>query len=210
MDKEKETFETWNRIASVYEDKFMDMDLYNDSYDHFSHAIAKENARILDAGCGPGNIVKYLFSKNPNYDILGIDMAPNMIELAKQNNPSASFAVMDSRDIGKLESTFDGIIAGFCLPYLSQAESQEFITHAYNLLNKQGVLYMSFVEGNPKQSDFKSGGGGRVFFYYHQLDDLKNALNQTGFSEIETTKVPFRTSETKFDIHTILIARKVT
>lgn len=33
MDKYKETFETWNNVASMYHDKFMDLDLYNDTYD---------------------------------------------------------------------------------------------------------------------------------------------------------------------------------
>lgn len=29
----QETFETWNKIAGLYEEKFMDLDLYNQSYD---------------------------------------------------------------------------------------------------------------------------------------------------------------------------------
>ncbi len=209
MDKEKETFETWNNIASVYEDKFMDLDLYNETYDHFCNTLTKQIAKILDVGCGPGNIIKYLISKNPDYDIFGIDIAPNMIELAEKNNPSASFAVMDTRDIGKLEPNFNGIIAGFCLPYLSQSESQDFMANAFNLLDKQGVLYISFVEGNPQQSDFKTGGGGRVYFYYHQLDELKKTLVETGFSEIAVFKVNYKTSDTTFDVHTIVTARKV-
>jgi hypothetical protein len=31
MDRYKETFETWNKVASLYQDKFMELDLYNDS-----------------------------------------------------------------------------------------------------------------------------------------------------------------------------------
>lgn len=29
----KETFEIWNKVASLYQEKFMNLDLYNDSYD---------------------------------------------------------------------------------------------------------------------------------------------------------------------------------
>ena len=96
MDNYKETFETWNKLASLYQDWFMDLDLYNDTYDFICNSITKENAKILDIGCGPGNITKYLLSKRPDFDIYGIDIAPNMIELAEKNNPAASFAVMDS------------------------------------------------------------------------------------------------------------------
>ena len=54
----KENHETWNKIAQEYEDKFLGIDLYNDSYDGFCTLIQKENASILEIGCGPGNITQ--------------------------------------------------------------------------------------------------------------------------------------------------------
>ena len=208
MDKYKETFDTWNNIASIYQDKFMDMVLYNDTYDLICKAVAKEKAKLLEIGCGPGNITKYLLSKRPDFDVFGIDIAPNMIELAKKNNPTASFAVMDSREINRLNEKYDGVISGFCSPYLSPTENNKFISNAYDLLNEDGLIYLSFVEGDPDKSDFKVGGGGRVFFQFHRLDDLTTQLIKTKFVDIEVFKVKFKTSETTFDIHTILIAKK--
>ena len=84
MDRNKETFDTWNNIASLNQDKFMNLDLYNDTYDFICKAIATPNAKLLEIGCGPGNITKYLLSQRPDFDIFGIDIAPNMIELAKK------------------------------------------------------------------------------------------------------------------------------
>jgi len=208
MDNYKETFDTWNNIASLYQDKFMNVNLYNDTYDFICTAIDKPKAKLLEIGCGPGNITKYLLSKRPDFDVFGIDIAPNMIELAKQNNPTAHFAVMDSRHIHTLETHYDGIIGGFCLPYLSQTEGEELISNAYNLLNDKGLLYLSFVEGDPDKSDFKVGSGGRVYFYYHTLNDIISQLNRFQFEEINTFKVKYKTSETEFDIHTIVTARK--
>ncbi|MHA6247706.1 class I SAM-dependent DNA methyltransferase [Pontibacter sp. CAU 1760] len=209
MDRYLETFATWNNIASLYQAKFMNLSLYDGTYDYICNAIAKPNAKLLDIGCGPGNITKYLLSKRPDFDIFGIDMAPNMVELARLNNPAAHFAVMDSRQIAKLGATYDGIICGFCLPYLSQSESATLITNTYNLLNGNGLLYISFVEGDPNTSGFKEGSGGRVYFYYHDLDGLKAQLSKNRFSEIETFTVRYKTSETGFEMHTILIAKKL-
>lgn len=209
MDKYEETFETWNNIASVYQDKFMGMDLYNETYDYICNNLTKPNAKLLEIGCGPGNITKYLLSERPDFDIFGIDIAPNMIELARKNNPVADFAVMDSRQIGSLKARYDGIIAGFCLPYLSDAESRKLIADSYNLLNENGIIYLSFVDGDPGQSGFKAGSAGRVFFYFHKLNNLKKQLISTKFDEIKTFKVPFRKTETEFDIHTILVAKKI-
>lgn len=208
MDRYKETFETWNNIASIYQDKFMKLDLYNDTYDYICNSISKWKAKLLEIGCGPGNITKYLLSQRPGFDIFGIDIAPNMIALAKLNNPTAHFSVMDSRQINKLDTKYDGIIGGFCLPYLSPAETNELISNSYDLLNDNGLLYLSFVEGDPNKSDFKVGGGGRVYFHFYNLDDLKAQLIRTKFDEIKTFKVKYKTSETEFDIHTILTAKK--
>lgn len=81
------TFTTWNKIAETYEKKFMDLDLYNDSYDLFCANIIKQNPNVLEIGCGPGNITRYLLSKRPDLTIEGLDIAPNMIELAKKIIP---------------------------------------------------------------------------------------------------------------------------
>lgn len=206
MDKYQETFETWNKIAKIYEDKFMDMDLYNESYDFICKNINTENASLLEIGCGPGNITKYLLNKRPDFKILGIDVAPKMIELARKNNPTAKFEVMDARAIGQINGSFDGIIAGFYLPYLSVAECNEFISNASKLLRAKGLIYLSFVEGEPEASEFKTNHeGDRVYFQYHELAEVETQLQANGFGDIQVSKVAFK----KPDIHTIVIARKI-
>ena len=186
----------------------MDLDLYNHTYDFICNAITKPHAKLLDVGCGPGNITKYLLSKRPDFNIFGIDMAPNMIALARENNPSASFTVMDIRQIRSLATTYDGIICGFCLPYLSPEEAHELISNTYELLNNNGLIYLSFVEGDPARSGYKTGSGGRVYFHYHTLTDLKAQLTNAHFIGIETFNVNYKISENEFEVHTILVGRK--
>jgi len=209
MDRYTETFETWNKIAALYQDKFMDLDLYNDTYDYICSSLDKANPKILEIGCGPGNITKYLLSKRPDFDVFGIDIAPNMIELASKSNPTASFAVMDSRQIDQIKTKYDGIICGFCLPYLSPSDSQKLISDCYNLLNKNGLIYMSFVEDAPSKSGFQVGSSGdRIYFYFYTLDDLKTQFVSNQFEELQIFKVEYKKSETEIDIHTILTAKK--
>ena len=84
MDRYKETFETWNKVASLYQEKFMKLDFYNETYNFICNSIIKDSAKLLEIGCGPGNITKYLLTQRPDFNIYGIDIAPNMIELAKK------------------------------------------------------------------------------------------------------------------------------
>jgi hypothetical protein len=41
-----------------------------------------------------------------------------MIQLAEQNNPTATFKVLDALKIHELNDLFDAIIVGFCCPIL--------------------------------------------------------------------------------------------
>lgn len=209
MDRYTETFETWNKLATLFEDQFMDLDLYHATYDVFCSLMTKP--KLLEIGCGPGNITKYLLSKRPDFNVFGIDVAPNMIELAIKNNPTAGFAIMDCRQISGLESKFDGIVCGFCLPYLSHSDCEKFMADCSLLLNDNGHLYLSFVEGDPGRSGFQIGSGGdRVYFYYYKLDWLTDQLLKNKFNQIQVFTVQYQRAEGKTEMHTILIAQKKT
>lgn len=142
MNPHQETLNTWNKVAQLYQEKFMDLEMYNESYALFCHAIEISKASILEIGCGPGNITKQLLKLRNNFSIYGIDFSETMIALAQKNNPTAQFEVMDARNILKLNKTYDGIIVGFCLPYLTGEESIQLISDASTLLNKNGILYL--------------------------------------------------------------------
>ena len=208
MDKYKTTFESWNKVASLYEEHFMDLDLYNDTYDAFCEAIVKHNPKILEIGCGPGNITKYMLSKRPDFDLVGIDIAPNMVELAKKNNPKAIFRVMDSRNIEEFKTEFEGIICGFCIPYLSKSDCSKLIMDTKNLLSEKGILYLSFMEGDYEQSGYQSGSSGdKVYFYYHDLENIKTELSEKGFEIMNISHKDYTRKDGTYEIHTILIAR---
>ena len=210
MSHYKETFETWNKIASLYEDKFMHLDLYNESYDAVCTNIEKENAAVLEIGCGPGNITKYLLSKRPDLSILGIDIAPNMIELARKNNPSARFKVMDSREISKLTTNYDAIVCGFCIPYLSPKDCEQLISDCANLLTENGLLYLSFVEGDLSNSGFQIGSSGdRIYFHFHELNHVESQLGKNKLQPLKMFRLEYKNSNNELDTHTVLIAEKL-
>lgn len=210
MDQYQETFETWDKIAAKYEDKFMYLDIYNKTYNRFCETLSSGHATLLEIGCGPGNITNYILSKMPGCHITGIDVAPNMIVLAQKNNPAASFKVMDCRQIDELERAFDGIICGFCLPYLSEADCVALIGHCAAMLTGGGVLYLSFVEGDPADSGFQAGStGSRVYFYYHSLVAIEKLLSENGFEMADVSRISYEKGDRRMEVHTVLIAKKV-
>lgn len=209
MNRYIETQESWNNAATWYEDTFMHFGLYNDSYVAFCNQIHTEKATILDVGCGPGNITQFLTSVRPIWKIHGIDTAKRMIELAQKNNPRATFSTVDARNIASLKTKYDGIIAGFCLPYLSENDSKKFITDCYQSLTENGILYISFVEGKPEESGLRiNSKGDKMYFHYYQQAKMKQWLETIKFTILKIYTYNYHKSEHITEIHTIFIVKK--
>jgi 2-polyprenyl-3-methyl-5-hydroxy-6-metoxy-1,4-benzoquinol methylase len=209
MDKYQETFQTWNKVAKVYQEKFMDLDLYNDSYSAFLDLVTKTNASILEIGCGPGNITKYLLTNKADLKIMGIDISENMIELAKKNNPKAEFEIMDCREIDHLNKKFDAIICGFCIPYLSNNDCNKLISDCKNLLHDSGILYLSFVGGNYENSGYITGSSGdRTYFYYHDPTSLEKTIKSNQFETKRLIEKKYMKGDGTKEVHTIFILKK--
>lgn len=209
MDKTKEAIEVFNNAADWYNEKFSALDLYDDTYDILLSLIGKPNAKVLELGCGPGNITRYLLNKRPDLKILATDLAPNMLKVAKQINPSAEFELLDCRDVWKLKSGFDAIVIGFCMPYLGKEECETLIKDCSEKLNENGVLYFSVIEGEHSRSayEYSSDGKNKCFVNYHEESYLQSALNENKL----TISAVFRKSYSKgseVQTHLILIAQR--
>jgi ubiquinone/menaquinone biosynthesis C-methylase UbiE len=212
IDKTKMAVDVFNKAASEYENKFMDVSLYHDSFDLFCNAISKKNASILELACGPGNITQYLLTKRPDFKILGTDLAPNMIALAKKNNPTAEFQLMDCRDIDQLDNSYDAIVCGFCLPYLSREVSEKLIADASKIIASNGIFYISTMEETvDNQSGLKSSSSGeyQTYMYYHRADYLLEALENNQFKIISFERQDYPTTDGTKTVDLLIIAEKI-
>lgn len=192
FEKNKKAVGIFNKLADVYQTKFMDVSMYSDTFDFFCNSIPKKQAKVLDLGCGPGNITKFLLEKRPDLKILGVDLAPNMIELAKENNPTAEFKVHDGRDVESLDSSFDGIVCGFLLPYLNKEETLKLLTDSVARLKENGILYLSTMEGVYDQSRWKKGSSGdEIFMHFHEHDYLVAHLKSLNCSILSVERYEY-------------------
>lgn len=209
MDKNENAVNIFNKMAQVYQDKFMDVNLYADTLDLFCNSIKTQDAEVLELACGPGNITKYLLNKRPDFKLLGTDLAPNMIELAKINNPTAQFELMDCRAISKSNKTYDAIMCGFCLPYLSKEEAIQLIRDTAKILKPKGLLYISTMEDDYSKSAFKKGSGGdEIFMHYHEGDYLTQAIQENDLKILKLKRQEYPTQDNTQTIDLIIIAEK--
>lgn len=197
-------------MAAVYEERFMDLTLYNDTYDEFCRHVSQPDPMILEIGCGPGNISRYILSRRRDFKLFGIDLAPNMVQLAMKNNPSAEFGIMDCRNIRSIEKKFNGIICGFCMPYLSIEECTKLILDCADLLEKDGILYFSVIEGKYEDSAFEysSDGKDRTFVHYYSEEDFLPVLKASGFEVLNRDRKEYAKRDGAQSFHLIFIVRK--
>lgn len=223
---EEETIRSWNEWATLYNDKFMDLSIYDESYHNFLLQIAsfhgnESSISLLDIGCGPGVIARYVLTPAnlqkcclslSTLSFTGIDAAPKMIELAKTNFPQAQWLSINSRALKDHFNSpqFHSVFLGFCIPYISEKDIHSLITDISSILYAKGLLYISFVEGDQSSSGFKSNAKGeRVMFYYYPEEVIAQILSDQDFRIHDKLLVNFhRPGGSADERHIIFIAEK--
>lgn len=174
----------FDRHAERYRDKFMDVGIYDRFYRELCARLpADRPPRVLDAPCGPGNVARFVLNARPDAELLGIDLAPRMIEIARAEVPGARFAVGDCRAIGALPGTFDAIVNAFGLPYLTPDEADAFFAAAAARLVPGGLLFISTMTAEPARAGWETTANGeaRLWMTYHGAGPLLARIAAHGF-----------------------------
>lgn len=176
--------QAFDTLADTYQAQFMDLDLYDDTYRAFCDRLAP-GARVLDAACGPGNVARFVLAYRPDLNLLGLDLAPRMVALAREAVPAAQFIVHDCRQLQALQRHFDGIVCAFGLPYLTPQEVKDWLLCAADVLEPGGMLYFSTLLG-PADAGGRQrcSTGASVYLHYHAEADLQAALQRAGFATV--------------------------
>lgn len=112
----------------------------------------KETPKILDLGCGTGNITQKIMEKFPNAQVTCLDLSENMIEIAKNKLSSYENIEYIIGDFTKTEMTekYDAIVSSLALHHIpNDKEKQDMYKAIYEALNINGVFYNAdVIQGN--------------------------------------------------------------
>ena len=159
---------------------------------------------LLDVGTGSGCIAIALKKAHPEWQVTGIDISPETIEIAKQNaarnNVSVNFQVADIFS-DEIEETFTFHLSPFTLivsnpPYICESEKKDMRP---NVLNYEPHTALFVPDDDPLRfyrriaslfSPFRGTEGAYLFFEINEsyASELSAMLDGLGYSDIQITK----------------------
>jgi len=74
--------------------------------------------RVVDLGCGPGNLTALLADRWPDAEILGLDSSPEMVAAARMAEPRVSFDVADLRAWAPPAGSVDVLVSNATLQWV--------------------------------------------------------------------------------------------
>ena len=198
--------DTYNEIAQEYEKEFGND--YSDTpyIDIFLNYL--DGKKVLDIGCGVGNLTKYILDKGFNVD--GIDLSEEMLNIAKSKYDDINFLQMNMKDI-ILDKKYDGIMLAYSLFHLTKQEVLEVLPKYYSLLNNNGKMLLILQSGKGEQViDEPLKNGLKMFINYYSLEEIREVLEDNKFKILYTD---LKKPESEFELGNekiIIICERIT
>ena len=141
----------FNNEAENFDEKIRkNIPRYDEMLEALINAIAtdKTNPKILDLGCGTGNITSKVLEKFPEAKVTCLDLSENMIKIARQkldNYDNIEYIVDDFTKLD-IKEGYDAIISSLALHHIeSDSNKLEMYKCIYDALVSGGVFYNADV-----------------------------------------------------------------
>lgn len=148
-------YDAWERLAPRYNTQWVQKYSLRPTRREVTKLVLpllEENRdlKILDIGCGTGQLIGELSEQVGAVDYLGIDVAKNMIALARENNPGNTIRFMNvCVDDFVSDEEFDLILCTHAFPYFPN--KRETMQKMYSLCKSGGkVILVSSSTNNIK------------------------------------------------------------
>lgn len=185
---QEKTKKHFNETASDYNNS-SDGKFVEPMYDVIVKEIQKlENGKILDVGCGNGNL--FTFLSDEKYELYGIDFSENMIREAKNNcKQKAEFFVADAENLPFNDNTFDIVVCNASFHHYIHPNTV--LEEMHRVLKDGGKLligdpYMPTIVRPVVNLFTKFSDSGDYHFY--GLDEMKKLFRKNGFNPISSIK----------------------
>lgn len=161
------------QVLAAYESlgkKYLDyrQALKSDTYVKMFLRKLGKNSSVLDVGCGVGIPVDDVLTK-AGHEVMGIDLSPSLIKLARKNVPGASYQVFDMRNLSFGEYEVQGLVCLYAIFHIPRSEHKKMIETFASFLPVGGWMLISM--------------GDRAYEGEHEMYGLVSYSSQWGSVE---------------------------
>jgi ubiquinone/menaquinone biosynthesis C-methylase UbiE len=165
-------------------------------------ARVQQGSRVLDVATGPGYAAAA--AADLGASVVGVDMAPAMVELARRLHPAVEFRVAQAEALPFEDEVFDAVVSNFVAPHLSRPERA--VVELVRVLRDGGRLALSTWDAADRMrflgvflDAFSEAGAapppdipaGPAFFQFADDEKFAKLLTGSGLSGVEVTTVAF-------------------
>ena len=168
-----DTIDYYNQYAPNIFEETVDQDM-EETRQEFLDCL-EEGDTILDLGCGSGRDSLVFYEKG--YDVTPLDASEEMCKLAEIHT-GLEVLQMYYEDM-TFDDVFDGIWGCGALIHVPEKELGDILERIIDALCRNGVLYLSFREG-----EFEGFQGKRYYCDYTE-ERLERILKETGRLEVQ-------------------------
>jgi len=140
----------YDTVAQDYADLLRD-DLAGSEYDRAMLGVFAEQVRrdggglVGDLGCGPGRIAGHLAGLG--MDVVGVDLSPRMVDVARRDHPGVRFEVGSMADLPFRDAELGGALAWYSVIHTPEERQGELYAEFARVVRPGGRLLLAFQVG---------------------------------------------------------------
>lgn len=140
---------------------------------------------ICDLGCGPGHVARYLSEQGAQ--VLGMDLSPRMIELARRLNNGIEFRVGNMAALAVADESWSGIVAFYSIIHILRTQIAGVLREFWRVLRPGGEVLLAFHVGNEiRHFDTLWEQQISLDFIFYEREEIEECLRAAGFEIVES------------------------
>lgn len=139
-----------------------------------------DGAKMLDLGCGAGVPSTQFLSRR--FDVTGVDISAQQLELARTYAPDATLIKSDMMSLNFPEATFELVVAFYSIIHVPREEQSTLVRNIHDWLKPGGRFLATWplVEWEGEEKDWEGWGGTMWWSHFGGVDNLR-MLREAGF-----------------------------